>query len=71
MTLDQPQIASNEQATVPSTQQIISIPTAVPSALPTPNSAAMDDQQQQNPLSPTSQTKKPIFKKVKGEDLNK
>lgn len=65
---DQSQIVNNEQATVPSnTQQIISSPTIVPSALPTPNSAIMDEQ---NPLSPNMQ-KKPFFKKAKGEDINK
>lgn len=64
---DQSQIVNNEQATVPSTQQTISTPTTMPSALPTPNSAVMDDQ---NPLSPTMQ-KKTVFKKAKGEDINK
>lgn len=64
---DQSQIVHNEQATVPSTQQIISTPTSVPSALPTPNSAVIDEQ---NPLSPNMQ-KKPFFKKAKGEDINK
>lgn len=64
---DQSQIVNNEQATVPSTQQNILTPTTVPSALPTPNSAAMDEQ---NPLSPNMQ-KKPFFKKAKGEDINK
>lgn len=64
---DQSQIVNNEQATVPSTQQNILTPTTVPSALPTPNSAAMDEL---NPLSPNMQ-KKPIFKKAKGEDINK
>ncbi|XP_031636190.1 putative transcription factor capicua isoform X2 [Contarinia nasturtii] len=61
----QSQIVSNE-ATLPNTQQIIPTATSVPSALPTPNSAAMDDSQQ---LSPGMQ-KKTLFKKVKGEDLN-
>ncbi|XP_055318978.1 putative transcription factor capicua isoform X6 [Sitodiplosis mosellana] len=62
----QPQIVSNE-ATLPNTQPIIPTPTSVPSALPTPNSAVMDDSQQ---LSPNMQ-KKSMFKKGKGEDLNK
>lgn len=66
---DQPQIVSNE-ATLPNTQPIIPTPTSMPSALPTPNSAAMDDSQLQNQLSPTMQ-KKTSFKKAKGEDLNK
>lgn len=39
----------------------------MPSALPTPNSAAMDDTQLQ--LSPTMQKK--ALKKAKGEDMNK
>lgn len=64
---DQSQIVNNEQAIVPSTQQIISTPTTVPSALPTPNSAIMDEQ---SPQSPNMQ-KKPFFKKAKGEDINK
>lgn len=66
---DQSQIISNE-ATLPNTQQIIPMSTSVPSALPTPNSAVMEDVQLQNQLSPTMQ-KKIMFKKVKGEDLNK
>lgn len=66
MIAGQSQIVSNE-ATLPNTQPIIPTPTSVPSALPTPNSAAMDDSQQ---LSPNMQ-KKALFKKVKGQDLNK
>lgn len=66
---DQPQIVSNE-ATLPNTQPIIPMSESVPSALPTPNSAAMEDVHLQNQLSPTMQ-KKIMFKKVKGEDLNK
>lgn len=62
----QSQIVSNEP-TIPNTQPIIPTPTSVPSALPTPNSAAMDDTQLQ--LSPTMQKK--ALKKVKGEDMNK
>lgn len=61
---------------MPSTQQIMdSTPSAsVPSALPTPNSAVIDELQQQQlqlqQLSPSS-LKEPLFKKIKGEDLNK
>lgn len=64
--LGQSQIISNEP-TIPNTQPIIPTPTSVPSALPTPNSAAMDDTQLQ--LSPTMQKK--ALKKAKGEDMNK
>lgn len=68
---DQSQIIGNE-ATFPNTQQIITnTQTSVPSALPTPNSAIMDDLQQQNMQLSPSMLKKPFFKKVKGEDLNK
>lgn len=50
------------------TQHLISnVTTSMPSALPTPNSAAIDDAN--NPLSPN--LKKPFFRKNKGEDLNK
>lgn len=67
--LDQSQIVSNE-ATLPNTQPIIPTPTSVPSAMITPNSAAMDESQlSQSQLSPTMQ-KKALCKK-KGEDLNK
>lgn len=65
----QPQIVSNEEATLPNTQPIIPNITSVPSALPTPNSAVMDDSQQ-CPLSPNMQ-KKNVLKKAKGDDLNK
>lgn len=58
------------EAALPNTHPIIPTPTSVPSALPTPNSAIMDEALMQNPGSPTMQ-KKPIFKKGKGEDLNK
>lgn len=67
--LDQPQIVSNE-ATLPNTQSVIPTPTSVPSALPTPNSAVMDESQQCQ-LSPNMQKKATAIKKVKGEDLNK
>lgn len=71
MITDQPQIISNE-ATLPNTQPIIPTPTSVPSALPTPNSAIMDESQQQCQLSPTLLLKKATaLKKGKGEDLNK
>lgn len=51
------------------TQHLISnVSASMPSALPTPNSAAIDDAH--NPLSPN--LKRPsLFKKHKGEDLNK
>lgn len=66
---DQSHIITSD-ADLPNTQQI-STPTSVPSALPTPNSAAMDDVQIQSQLSP-SMAKKPLsFKKAKGQDLNK
>lgn len=51
-------------------QQLISSVTAsMPSALPTPNSAAIDDTNVSQ-ISP-SLLKKPFSKKTKGEDLNK
>lgn len=46
------------------THQISSTTTSMPSALPTPNSAILDEQ-----ISPNQ--KKLMFKKAKGEDLNK
>lgn len=61
---------SSQFEPVECTPQIITTPTSMPSALPTPNSAAMDDVQSQSQLSP-SLTKKPILKKNKGDDLNK
>lgn len=60
---------------MPSTQEIMeNTPTSVPSSLPTPNSAAIDELQQQQiqhqQLSPAV-LKEPLFKKVKDDDLNK
>lgn len=60
---------------MPSTQQIMDSGSAsVPSGLPTPTSAAIDELQQQHllyqELSPSA-LKEPLFKKVKGDDLNK
>lgn len=66
----QSQTVSNESS--PSIQQIIATPTSVPSALPTPNSAAMDDvQSNSNSQQSPSLLKRPTIKKNKGDVSNK
>lgn len=48
---------------------ITNVGASMPSGLPTPNSAAIDEAQ--NPLSPSLKRPMSMFKKHKGEDLNK
>lgn len=67
---------TDNELDMPCTQQIMeNTPTSVPSALPTPNSAAIDELQQQQQLQHQQLSpdvlKEPLFKKIKGEDLNK
>lgn len=62
---------SNSQSHIKNDATSVVAQASVPSALPTPNSAAMDEPAQiKDQLSP-SMLKKPLIKKAKGEDSNK